>query len=407
MYSMLNVSQRAQTAPASPIRKLVPFADAAKAKGIKVYYLNIGDPYFATPKPIINELKKIAGNIKTISYANSQGVEEHLQAWVKYYQDIGITITKEEINVTNGGSEALIFAIASVCDPDEKILVFEPFYANYTGFAHLLAAEVVPVPLDAKTGFHLVGGKQIENKITSQTKAILFTNPNNPTGTVFTKEEIRTLLDLANKYNLFIISDETYRGLCFDHKKNYSLLHLAKGREVERIIICDSLSKRLNICGARLGAIISKNKEVMSAVLRFSQTRLSASLIEQKIATPMLNNCLPYISALAKKYQNRRNVFLNTLEKELKLKIHRPEGAFYTIVKLPVKDTDKFAKWLLTDFSDKGETVMVAPGAGFYATPGKGKQEIRVAFVLKEEKLKRAAELLALAVKKYTNQQNY
>lgn len=398
---MYSISKRALSVPSTPIRRLVPYADAAQKRGIKVYHLNIGDPDFPTPQLILNELAKVASTLKTISYANSQGVDEHLSAWVKYYQDCGISLTTDDVNVTNGGSEALTFAIAAVCDPQDEILVFEPFYANYLGFAHLLSAKVVPVPLEAKTGFHLRGGKQTEKKITSKTRAILFTNPNNPTGTVFTKEEIRRVIDFANKFNLFIIADETYRGLCFDGKKSYSMLQIAKSGEVERIIICDSLSKRLNICGARLGALISKNKDIMGAVLKFSQARLSASLIEQKIAVPLLNNCVSYIADLAKQYEKRRNVFLSTLEKELKTKIHRPEGAFYTMVKLPIKDTDDFAKWLLTDFSDKNETVMVAPGAGFYASKGKGKNEIRCAFVINEKELKRAAELLALGLKKY------
>lgn len=399
--SSLQISQRALSVSASPIRKLVPYADAAKKRGIKVYHLNIGDPDFSTPQPILNELGKVASSLKTISYASSQGVLEHLEAWVKYYKDCQISLTIDDINVTNGGSEALTFAIAAVTDPKDEILVFEPYYANYSGFAHMLSAKVVPVPLDNKNGYHLPDKKLIEAKITKRARALLFTNPNNPTGTVFTKNEIQTIIDLAVKFNLFIIADETYRGLCFDGKKSYSMLHLAKGREAERIIICDSLSKRLNICGARLGAIISKNKEVMSAVLRFSQARLSSSLIEQKIATPMLNDCLSYISDLSRQYENRRDVFLGALQKELKVRIPYPEGAFYTMVKLPIKDTDDFAKWLLTDFSDKNETVMVAPGAGFYASKGKGKNEIRVAFVINEKDLKRSAELLALAVKKY------
>ncbi len=395
------LSQRVLSLPSSPIRKLVPFAEAAKKKGIKVYHLNIGDPDFATPEPILKELNKVSQDLKTIAYANSHGELEHLRAWVKYFKDIGINLNLDDVNVTSGGSEALTFALAAVCDPGSEILVFEPYYANYYSFAHWLNIKVVPVALEEKNGFHLVGGKDIENKITKKTKAILFTNPNNPTGTVFTKEEIRTVIDLANKYNLFIIADETYRGLCFDNHKSYSVLHLTRDDKDQRVIICDSLSKRFNICGARLGAIISKNQEVMAAVLRFSQARLSASLIEQKIATPMLNNSLEYVTHLAKEYEKRRDVFIGTLEKELKIKISRPEGAFYTMVKLPVKDTDEFAKWLLTDFSDHKETVMVAPGAGFYATPGMGKNEIRVAFVLNEQKLKRAAELLSLALKKY------
>ncbi|MCL5675932.1 MAG: pyridoxal phosphate-dependent aminotransferase [Patescibacteria group bacterium] len=401
MANILSTSQRSQSLPSSPIRKLVPFADAAKKRGIKVYYLNIGDPDFATPQPVIRELKKVSADIKTVSYANSQGVGEHLKSWVKYYKDCGISITYDEINVTSGGSEALMFAVSATCDPNDEILVFEPYYANYFTFARLLNVKVVPIALEEKNAFHLVDKKQIEKKITKNTKAILFTNPNNPTGTVFSKKEIRIVLDLAVKHNLFIIADETYRGLCFDDKKSYSVLQVARKEETQRVIICDSLSKRLNICGARIGAIISKNTDVMSAVLKMAQARLSAGLIEQRIATPMLNNCLPYIGWLAKQYEKRRNTFLDTLENKLKLKIHRPEGAFYTMVRLPVKNTDEFAKWLLTDFCDQGETVMVAPGAGFYATPNKGKDEIRVAFVLEEKKLKRAAQLLSLAVKKY------
>lgn len=400
---MIEVSSRAKAAPPSAVRKLVPFADAAKKKGIKVYHINIGDPDFEAPEEIQLSLRNIAVDTKRIPYANSKGLKPTIEAWQKYYQDVGISLAEEDIIVTNGGSEALLLVCAITMDPGDEYIVFEPFYTNYRSYGNLLNCTIVPIQLDPTTGYHLPSDEEIIAKITPKTKAIFFTNPNNPTGTVFTRDEVARIVHLAAKHNVFLVSDETYRGMCFDGKTMVSVLDVATEEEKQHIIIVDSVSKRLNACGARVGVIVSKNKEVMDAAFRFAQGRLSVAYIEQEIVTPILKNSLSYLHWLTAQYEKRRNAFLTKLEEELQIKIHHPEGAFYTMVQLPVDDTDKFAQWLLTDFSDNNETVMVAPGAGFYATPGKGTNEVRVAYVLNEKDLERAAELLALAVKQYNS----
>lgn len=401
MDHQITISQRAASMPASPIRKLVPLANQAKKRGIKVYHLNIGQPDFEIPQPLQEKLRNLTRSLKIMAYAPSQGEDSLIKSWLKYYQNNKISLKKEEILITTGGSEALILALTVVLDYGDEFLVFEPFYANYSGFGHLLGNAAVPVSLDAENGYHLPAEADIEARITSRTKAILFTNPNNPTGTVFTELEMKTILKIATKHQLFIITDETYRGLCFEGKESRSFLELAKDHEEELIVMVDSVSKRWNLCGARVGVIASKNKAVMESVNRFAQNRLSVASLEQQMLVPFIEKSQNYVNDLAKKYESRRNVFLQILEQGLHMKIHYPEGAFYTMVSLPVDDAEKFSEWLLTDFEDQKETVMVAPGPGFYATPGKGKKEVRVAFVLNEKELQRAANLLIIAVKKY------
>jgi len=395
------ISKRAINAPASPVRKLVPLAEKTKQKGIKIYHINIGDPDFETPQKIQEDLKSFAKTQKRIPYTSSKGLKETILAWKKYYFDIGISLSEDDIIITAGGGEGLIITFAIVLDPGDEFIVFEPFYANYASFGNIVSGKMIPVELDKKNGYHLPKDETIISKITKKTKAICLINPNNPTGTVFSPSEVKRLISIAVKYNLFLISDETYMGMVFDKKECKSVLHLAKEKEKQNIIIVDSVSKKLNMCGARVGAIISKNKNVIDAAFRFAQGRLSVAYIEQVIVCKALSDCLPYISWLTKQYQKRRNSFIATLQERLKVVIPKPEGAFYAMVKLPVDDTEKFAKWLLTDFSNNNETVMVAPGGGFYENPLKGKQEIRVAYVLNEKDLSRAAELLAMAIKKY------
>jgi len=404
MTKIIKISKRGELAPDSPIRKLTRFAEEAKKEGIKIYHLNIGQPDLKVPSRIRTEIRKVS-NIDYLPYTNSQGTKETLLSYSKYFHDIKVNYSPKEILITFGASEALIFAIAAICDPEDEIIAFEPFYANYLGFANLVSAKIIPVQLDAQENFHLPSQNKIVGKITDRTKAILFTNPNNPTGTVFRKYELQTILDIAKKYRLFIISDETYHGVSFKTKA-ISFMHLAKDLEQQQIIIIDSLSKRYNVCGARIGAIASKNLEIMSAVNRFAQERLSVGFIDQKIVTLELQNSLGDVKKITKIYQARRDAFLKTLEGELNIKTLYPEGAFYAMIKLPIKDSDEFAKWLLTNFRYKNETVMVAPGSGFYASPGKGKDEIRIAYVLGEEELKKAAKLLAIAVKQYNNSQH-
>jgi aspartate aminotransferase len=402
--NLLTISKRGMSAPASPIRKLIPFAIDAKKKGRHIYHLNIGDPDFPLPDKVKKSLQKLGKTITRLPYPEFRGQRSLIDAWKKYYSDIQIPyeINDEDLLVTAGASDALLLTAATLTDPEDEILVFEPFFAPYLTYASFISIKLVPVQLNSSNGYHLPNKKEIVKKISPKTKAILFTNPNNPTGTVFAQEEMEIILKIAREYNLFIICDETYRGMVFDNKKNKSMLHVAKKEDLPHIVIGDSLSKRLNVCGARMGVVISKNREFMEAAFRFIQGRPYPSYIEEQIVAPMLTNCLEYIAELTKKYQKRRDVFIDALEQNLKIKIHKPEGAFYIQIKLPIKDTDEFAKWLLTDFHDKNETVMVSPGAGFYATPGLGKDEIRVAYVLNEHDLQRAAELLAQALLEYT-----
>jgi len=398
-----SISKRGENAPASAVRKLVPFADEAKKRGTKVYHINIGDPDFEAPIEIRKSIQRLAKTEKRFPYSNSKGLKSTIDAWVTYYKNIGIKLSSDDVIVTNGGSEALILISAALLDPGDEYIVFEPYYTNYKSFGNLVSAKPVPVALDKKSGYHLPSDKEIEKKITKKTKAIYFTNPNNPTGTVFTKEEILRVIAIAKKHSLFLVSDEAYYGISFDGAKTYSVLQLADEKMKQSIIVVDSVSKKLNVCGARVGAVVSKNKEVMDAVFRFAQGRLSPAYLEQMMIENLLKDPRKYVKEITKAYKNRRDIFLETLEKEFNTKIHKPEGAFYTMVELPIDDIDKFAKWLLTDFSYKGETVMVAPGTGFYATAGKGKKEARVAYVLNEKDLKKCAELLARAVKEYNS----
>lgn len=396
---ILSVSKRGEHAPASPIRKLVPFADKAEKEGVKIYHLNIGQPDIKVPEAVA---KRIAScDLDYLPYNNSCGMAAFIDTWLDYYRQIKIDLTREDMLITSGASEALGFAFAAICDPNDEILVFEPFYANYAGFAHYLSAKVVPVALDPTTGYHLPAKEEIEQKITNRTRAILLTNPNNPTGTVFTLSEIKLILEIAIKHDLYIITDETYYGITFGKNKSISLLHIAPRSEWDRIILIDSVSKRLNVCGARIGLFATTNRQIMSIAVRFAQARLSVGTLDQWILLDVLKDSVEYVRDLALKYEKRRDAFVDTFEKESGIKIHRPEGAFYAQIKLPIKGCDAFAQWLLTDFRLNNETVMVAPGSGFYLTPGMGKDEIRVAYVLEEKELEKAAKILAQAIKCY------
>lgn len=395
----LSVSKRGENAPASPIRKLVPFADKAEKEGAKIYHLNIGQPDLKVPESV---KKRIAScTLDYLPYDNSCGMSAFIDAWLDYYHQIKIDFEKKDMLITTGASEALGFAFAAICDPGDEILVFEPFYANYAGFASYLSAKVVPVVLDADNGYHLPKRELIEEKITDHTRAILLTNPNNPTGTVFAREEIQLILDIAIKHDLFIITDETYYGITFGENKSISLFHVAPRSEWDRIIMIDSVSKRLNVCGARIGLLATTNSEIMSIAVRFAQARLSVGTLDQWILLDALQDSVSYVRELAQKYEKRRDAFINAFEQASNIKVSRPEGAFYTQIKLPIEDADAFAEWLLTDFRLKGETVMVAPGSGFYLTEGMGKDEIRVAYVLEEGELEKAALILSEAIKSY------
>lgn len=393
----ITISKRAQNTPASAIRKLVPYADKAKKRGIKVYHINIGNPDLPTPEPIRRKIKSF--NEPTIGYAPSTGMKETVLAWQKFYKDKGMKFDESDILVTSGGSEGLIFAFLAVADPGDEILVFEPFYTSYSIIAAMGNIKFKPVRTYVGDGFHLPEKEVIEKAIGPRTRAVIICNPNNPTGTMYTPDEVKMIAEIVLKHNLFLISDETYQELVYDGKKVLPFSSFPKLDN--QLIITDSVSKRFNSCGVRIGCVVSKNREIMSAILRFAQGRLSVATVEQLALVSMLSNHKAYVNQIRAEYEKRRNTVVTELKKIPGVTAIAPEGAFYIIPKLPVKDSDEFAIWLLDKFSDKGETVMVAPASGFYATKGLGKSEIRIAYVLESKKLKRAVELLGIALKKY------
>lgn len=395
----IKVSDRLSKVPASPIRKLVPYAQEAKRHGVKILHLNIGDPDIKTPKVMINVLKKWTMN--PIPYGQSQGEVKFLESLVYYYNKLGFNfIDTSHIQVTTGGSEAISMAFFATCEAGDEVIVFEPFYTNYNSYAAVNNIKLVPVRTYGATGFHLPERKLIEDKIGKKTKAILICNPSNPTGTVYSKKEMDTLVDLAKKYNLFLISDEVYREFVYDGKKHFSILNYMK--EIpQQAILLDSLSKRYSLCGARLGMFVSLNKEVLAGILRVAQGRLSSGYIDQKIAEKLTEVPDSYFKKVHQEYQKRRDVLYHGLKKIKGVFLEKPEGAFYTIVKLPVTDADDFCQWLLTKFRYKNTTVMLAPAAGFYGTPGLGKNEVRIAYVINTYDLKKAIEILQRALIEY------
>ncbi|HSW87611.1 MAG TPA: pyridoxal phosphate-dependent aminotransferase [Candidatus Saccharimonadales bacterium] len=403
MQKQPTLSQRGINTPTSVIRELNPLAEAAKEKGIRVYHVNIGDPDFPIPDEIKKSLHSFANQQAKLPYPAFRGQKSLLAAWRKYYKDITIPVdfVDEDMIITAGASNALINVMAATADPGEEILVLEPFYAPYLTHAGFVSVKLISVALDAAKNYHLPSKEEIVAKITPKTKAILFTHPNNPTGTVFRRDEMELLIEIAKEYGLYIISDETYRGLVFEDRECLSMFEVAQKEDLNTIIVVDSLSKRLNVCGARVGAIVSKNQEFMAAAFRFTQGLPFAAYIEQEIVHTQLANCVSYIQFLKGEYQKRRDVFINALNTYLHADIPKPEGAFYAMIQLPIDNSVTFAKWLLTDFQENNETVMVSPGSGFYTTPGKGANEIRVAYILQEKDLERAAELLAHAIKRY------
>ena len=405
---ILDISKRAEEAQFSPIRKFVPFLEKAKKRGVEVFELHIGQPDLETPKEILREIKNFKGKI--LSYTNSIGIEEVRKAWQKYYKDVGINLDTSEIIVTTGGSEAIFFAFATICNPGQEIIVFEPFYTNYNGYASIAGIKLVPVRTFAKNGFHLPSQKEIEKKINKKTRGILICNPNNPTGTVYKKEELKMLAEIAKKRDLFILSDEVYREFVYDGEKHYSMMDFPEIQD--RVILLDSVSKRFSACGARIGCLASKNKKVIEGATKFAQARLSSPMVEQSAVIPLLKNSKKYTQKIVREYKRRRDTVFEALQKIPGIFCLKPKGAFYIIVKLPIKprsrdaslrgkDSDDFAKWLLTKFSFRGKTVMVASASGFYATKGLGKDEIRIAFVLSSKKLKEAMEIFKKGLEKY------
>ena len=405
---ILDISKRAEEAQFSPIRKFVPFLEKAKKRGVEVFELHIGQPDLETPKEILREIKNFKGKI--LSYTNSIGIEEVRKAWQKYYKDVGINLDTSEIIVTTGGSEAIFFAFATICNPGQEIIVFEPFYTNYNGYASIAGIKLVPVRTFAKNGFHLPSQKEIEKKINKKTRGILICNPNNPTGTVYKKEELKMIAKIAKRHNLFILSDEVYREFVYDGEKHYSMMDFPEIQD--RVILLDSVSKRFSACGARIGCLASKNKKVIEGATKFAQARLSSPMVEQSAVIPLLKNSKKYTQKIVREYKRRRDTVFEALQKIPGIFCLKPKGAFYIIVKLPIKprsrdaslrgkDSDDFAKWLLTKFSFRGKTVMVASASGFYATKGLGKDEIRIAFVLSSKKLKEAMEIFKKGLEQY------
>lgn len=395
----MNTSNRLQSVPPSPIRKLVPFAQAAKRQGVKVYHLNIGDPDIETPDVMIDVLRKWKDN--PIRYGQSQGEPTFLEALLSYYYKLGFTFLKtEHLQATSGGSEAIAMAMFSVADQGEEILTFEPLYTNYNSYAAINGITLVAVSTDIKQGFHLPSRQAIEKKITKRTKAILYCNPNNPTGTVYTRDEMDMLIAIAKNHHLFLLSDEVYREYTYDGRRHISLLSYMR-QIPELAILLDSVSKRYSLCGARLGVLVSLNKDIMAGVLRIAQGRLSAGFVDQAVAAKLTKVPTSYLKKVYVEYEKRRDALYEGLRSIPGVVIPKPEGAFYAIVGLPVKDSEDFCQWLLTDFCDNKETIMLAPAAGFYATPGLGKNEVRIAYVLKIEDLRRCIDLLRLALKQY------
>ena len=394
---MLTLSKKAQAMPASPIRKLVPFADAAKKRGIKVYHLNIGQPDIESPKEALDAVKN--NQLKVVAYAKSGGNDSLREGLARYYQGIGIDVEAADINITNGGSEALQIALSVTCNSDDEVIVFEPFYTNYNSFALQNDVKLVPITTHIEDGFALPPMSEVEKHITPKTKGVVICNPGNPTGCLYTKEALLELGEIAKKYGLFIFADEVYREFCYTDAPHFSCMHIP-GLE-QNVILLDSVSKRYSLCGARIGYLVSRNKEVMAAVMRYAQARLCSPSYGQIAAEGALDAPASYFKAVRDEYIHRRDVLIEGLQQMPGVIAPRPMGAFYAAVQLPVDDSEKFAKWLLEEFNYNGETVMVAPMAGFYATPGLGRNQIRLAYVLKEEDLKHALVCLEKALETY------
>jgi aspartate aminotransferase len=390
------VSRRGKEMPASPIRKLIPLADEIKKKGIKVYHLNIGQPDIPTPVEFMNAIRNYPN--KVLEYGNSKGDSRLIQSMVEYYERKNIFVQPENIQITTGGSEALIFAMICISDVGEEIIVFEPFYTNYNSFARMADINLVPIPTKAENGYHLPDKKIIEKKITGKTRGILLATPNNPTGTVFTKPEMETIAELAKKHDLFFLSDEVYREFIYEGVHT-SIMHI-EGIE-DRAILLDSISKRYSACGARIGCLISKNKEVTDTALKLGQSRLCSPSIEQYGAIGALSLPEDYFLAMADEYKRRRDTCYAELMKIPGVFCQKPSGAFYIMAKFPVMDIEDFVRWMLSDFSLDGATTMIAPGPGFYATKGMGKDKARIAYVLNVEDLKKAMRILAKGVEQY------
>lgn len=394
---MPQISEKGRQMPASPIRKLVPFAEEAKRKGRKVYHLNIGNPDLPTPPVAIEAMKNLS--LKTISYGHSAGDESFRRKMAAYYHHIGIEVDYSEILVTSGGSEALLFGMMSCMNPDEEAIVPEPFYANYYGFSLTAGLKIVPVRSTIETGFALPPIEEFEKLITPKTKAIIICNPNNPTGYLYSEKELEILSGMVKKHDLFLFSDEVYREFCYDGRKHISAMNL-KGIE-QHVVMVDSLSKRYSACGIRVGALVSHNREVISTALKFGQQRLCPPVLGQLAGEAALELDDQYYQSVQQEYSRRRDFLVNALANIPGVLCPKPSGAFYVIARLPVDDAEKFAQWLLSDFEYENQTLMVAPANGFYSSPDLGNDEVRLAYVLNVDDLQKAMICLAEALKVY------
>lgn len=391
------ISKKGELMPQSPIRKLVPFAEAAKKNGIKVYHLNIGQPDINTPKVALDAVKN--NNIEVLSYARSEGSETYREKLTNYYKKNNIVITPQNIIATTGGSEALLFTMGSITDPGDEIIIPEPFYANYNGFSTASGVKVVPVISKIENNFALPNINDFEKLITKKTKAILICNPGNPTGYLYSKEEILKLKHLVLKHDLFLIADEVYREFTYDNNTHYSVM--AESGLEQHAIMIDSVSKRYSMCGARIGCIVSKNKSFMDTAIKFAQARLSPPTYALLASEAALDTPQIYFDEVIEEYVERRDTLITELKKIEGVKVANPKGAFYCVAELPVTDTDHFARWILEKFHHNNETVMVAPASGFYSSEGEGKNQVRIAYVLNKEDLIRCVEILKIALASY------
>jgi aspartate aminotransferase len=396
------ISKKAIEMPASPIRRLVPYSEKAKKEGKTVYHLNIGQPDIETPQVALDAIHNFEPRV--LEYSHSAGFESYRTKLATYYQSIGIHVTSDNLLVTTGGSEALIFGLMTTCNPGDEVIIPEPFYANYNGFAVMAGLTVVPVTASIESGFALPPVEEIEKKITQKTKAIVICNPGNPTGYLYSKEELEQLATIIKRHDLFLFSDEVYREFCYEGAVPFSTMNL-EGID-DNVIMIDSVSKRYSMCGARIGTLVTRNTEVMAAALKFGQARLSPPTVDQYAAEAALQTPQNYFDDVVNEYVQRRNILVDGLNAIEGVFCPKPKGAFYAVAKFPVDDADKFCQWLLEEFSFEGQTVMMAPASGFYATKGLGKQEARLAYVLNQDSLKKAVKCLEEALKVYPGRTN-
>ena len=397
---MLTISNKGKLMPESPIRKLVPYAERAKKKGVRVFHLNIGQPDIETPPSAMDAVRN--SDIKVLAYSKSEGDFELRNKISDYYSKINIHIDESQVIVTSGASEALLFTIGSIMDPDDEVIIPEPFYANYNGFSAANGVNIVPIFSSIENNFELPKIQEFERLITPKTKAILICNPNNPTGYVYSHNEIKTLVDIVKKHNLYLIADEVYREFTYDNTSHTSIL---KFNEInENAIIIDSVSKRYSMCGARIGCIISKNKEFISTAMKFAQARLSPPTLAQIASVAAMDTGNDYFDSVIEEYNNRRKTLIEGLSEIPGVIVSEPKGAFYCVVQLPVNNSEDFAKWLLEDYSLNNETIMVAPASGFYSTAGKGDNQVRIAYVLNQNDLKSCINILKNGLTEYLKQ---